>query len=154
MLTVCCTQRTQLLQLAVKMDGVFSCKLSCFAAEVSCKEDGVHLEGGRSKHLSVFKFTFSLLKEVRPVIATPVSSQYFSGEKKSKGWGCRMWRSVTQIRNPGPQAQLPAQPSLAGSPAAFLPHSQVPAAFIANQDLSKWLAPLAFSSITPQVQDS
>lgn len=83
MLSVCCTQRAQPLQLAVKMDGVFSCKLSCFAVEVSSKEDG-----GRSKHLPVLRFTFSLFKEVRPVIATPVSSHFsvlLWGKKKVKG---------------------------------------------------------------------
>lgn len=88
MLSVCCTQRAQPLQLAVKMDGVFSCKLSCFAVEVSSKEDG-----GRSKHLPVLRFTFSLFKEVRPVIvrpviATPVSSHFsvlLCGGEKVKG---------------------------------------------------------------------
>lgn len=61
------------------------------------------------------------------MIATPVSSHFsvlLWGKKKSKGRGCRMWRSVTQIRHKGIQvlrAQLPAQPSLSALPAAFLP---------------------------------
>lgn len=82
MLSVCCTQRAQPLQLAVKMDGVFSCKLSCFAVEVSSKEDG-----GRSKHLPVLRFTFSLFKEVRCDCNTCLFSllSIAVGEKKVKG---------------------------------------------------------------------
>lgn len=118
------------------------------------------MERGRSKRLSVLKFTFSLFKELKPVIATHLFSLLSisgAGGEVSKGGvaegGGVSHRSDTE-ESVVLRAQLPAQPSLTGSPAAFLALSPVPAAFIANQELSSWLAPLAFSSVTPQVQNS
>lgn len=79
---------------------------------VSSKEDGIHLERGRSKRLSVLKFTFSLFKELKPVIATRLFSLLsISGaggkcqrEALQKVEECHT--DLTQ-RNPGPQGTAP-----------------------------------------------